>query len=286
MRHHVMALLLITAMGCVGGPDLTYPTPPPPAPPPPSPYPGPPPSPSPIGDVRLGDIVISRLPEPFYEFEYDSSGRVAVASFAGGLMAYEIQYDGDRIAELRSTRFTNERLTYFYNGMGKVSLVTYTDDAGVVYVRIHLTYSGDRLVRLERERLTEGRFQPDKRMSFVYDAVDNLSELTDERLPFPGQTAITLVDRFERYDTGINVDGFSLIHNEFFDHLLLLPGVRLQRGNPAVVTRSGSGPASRIEYTYTYDGDKRPLSKHGEILFLDGANAGQRFQTDVTFSYR
>jgi len=33
--------------------------------------------------------------------------------------------------------------------------------------------------------------------------------------------------------SNINVDGFSLIHDEFNDHLILLPDVQLQKGNPA-----------------------------------------------------
>jgi hypothetical protein len=280
--RHFRFILLVTALACVSGPDLTYPTPPTPPPPP---SPGPAPSPSPIADVRLSDIVISSLPTPFYRFEYDSSGRVTVAAFAGGLLTYEVRYDGSRIAAMQGTLFPGERLDYSYDGRGKVSMVTYADGAGAVYVRVHLAYTGDRLVKLERERFIEGRFLSDKRMSFVYDASGNLSELTDERLPFPGQTEATFVDRFERYDTGTNVDGFSLLHNEFFDHLVLLPAVRLQLGNPAVVTRSGSGSNYRINYTYTYDSEQRPLTKHGEGTFLSGAASGSRFETSAVFSY-
>jgi hypothetical protein len=93
------------------------------------------------------------------------------------------------------------------------------------------------------------------------------------------------VDHFERYDTGINVDGFSLIHNEFFDHLVLLPGVRLQVGNPAGVTRSGDGLNYHVEYIYEYDRDGRPLGKRGDVILLNGADAGRRFQTTATFKY-
>jgi hypothetical protein len=185
-----------------------------------------------------------------------------------------------------STRFAREQLSYFYNEEdGKVTSVTYTDPAGVVYVRIHLTYAGDRLVTLERERRVGEVFLPDKRLSFAYDGRGNLAELTDERPEFPGQTAATFVDVFEQYDAGINVDGFSLIHSEFFDHLVLLPGVRLQVGNPAGVTRSGSGINYHIDYTYTYDSNKRPTTKHGEGIMIGGTDAGQRFLTNATFSY-
>jgi hypothetical protein len=265
-------------MGCVSEPDLTHPTSPP-ATPPPSPVPS-------IADVRLGELIIPNLPSPHYRFEYDSSGRVTFASFAADLRTYDIRYEGNRIAGMTSTNVvTTERLAYFYDLAGKATLVTYSDNAGVVYVRVHLAYAGDRLVGLERERLIEGTFQLEKRLSFVYDGAGNLVELTDQRLPVGGLTEATVVDRFEDYDTGINVDGFSLIHTESADHLILLPGVRLQLGNAAGVARSGSGLNYHVDYTYTYDYEGRPLTKHGEVIVLGGASAGQRFQTNAAFSY-
>ena len=245
----------------------------------------PPPPPPPVADVRLAEIVIPNLPSPFYRFEYDATGRITFADYASGLHVYDIHYDGDRISAMQQLGLFPERLTYFYDDAAKVSMITYTDRQGVIYVRIYLTYAGERLVLLERERRLEGAFQLDKRMSFVYHADGNLAELTDQRLPFPGQAAETLVDRFEQYDAGINVDGFGLIHSEFFDHLVLLPGVRLQLGNPAAVTRSGTDFDYHIEYTYVYDGENRPLTKHGEAVILSGTRAGQRFQTNATFSY-
>ena len=281
MFRRVMLFLVISALACVSDYGPTGPGSSPPPPPPPPPVPS-------IADAQIKDIEMSFLPSPYYRFEYDSAGKVTFASFASDLRTYEIQYVGNRISAMVSTRFTREQLSYFYDEEdGKVTTVTYTDPAGVVYVRIHLTYAGDRLVTLERERRVGGGdfFQSDKRLSFAYDSRGNLAELTDERLPFPGQTESTVVDVYEQYDDGINVDGFSLIHTEFFDHLVLLPGVRLQVGNPAGVTRTGSGDNYHIDYTYTYDSSKRPIAKHGEGVLLGGTTAGQRFQTSTTFSY-
>jgi len=235
--------------------------------------------------VRITDIEIPFLPSPYYRFEYDSAGKVTFASFASELRTYEVQYYGNRISRIVSTRFTREELTYFYDAAGKVSTVTYTDAAGVVYVRIPLTYAGDRLVMLERERRFGADFLFDKVLTFVYDARGNLAQLSDERLQVPGQTPSVFVDTFEQYDEGINVDGFSLIHSEFFDHLVLLPGVRFQVGNPASVTRSGSGVNYHINYTYTYDSSRRPTSKHGEGTLLNGTDAGTTFFTNSSFSY-
>lgn len=273
-RHYRWVLLIATTMlGCAR--DLGSPVPPPP--------PSPPPPPG--VDVRLTDMVIANLPSPFYRFEYDGMGNVAFVDYASGLQQYEILYQGGRISAMQALGPFGDRLTYFYDEAGKTRLVTYSDAADSVFVRISLAFEGERLILLERERLIEGSFRLDKRMSFRYHADGNLAELTDQRLPVGDQTAATFIDRFEQYDAGINVDGFSLIHNEFFDHLVLLPDVRLQRTNPAAVTRTGSGDNYHVDYTYTYDDANRPLTKRGDVLFLSGPNAGRRFGTSTTFAY-
>ena len=267
-------LLAAAALACGSDPGPVEPGAPPP-----------PPARPPDG-VQLAVIEIPLLPSPYYRFEYDSAGRVSAASFASDLRTYEVQYSNNRISRMVSTRFSREELVYSYDASGKVSAVTYNDTFGVDYVRVHLSYAGERLHKLERERRIGDIFLADKRMTFVYDSPGNLTELTDERLAFPGQTEATFIDRFEQYDGKINVDGFSLIHNEFFDHLVLLPGVHLQVGNPSGVTRSGSGINYHIDYTYTYDSANRPITKHGEGILLAGTGAGDRFETNATFSYR
>ena len=276
MVRRFVVLFAAAALACGSEPGLVEPGSPPPPPPPPPP----------IESVRLAVVEVPLLPSPYYRFEYDSAGRVTAASFASDLRTYEVQYANNRISRMVSTRFSREELVYSYDASGKVSTVTYNDTFGVDYVRIHLSYAGERLAKLERERRIGEFFQADKRLSFAYDSAGNLSEFTDERLPFPGQTEATFVDRFEQYDGKINVDGFSLIHNEFFDHLVLLPGVHLQVGNPAGVTRSGSGINYHIDYTYTYDSANRPITKHGEGILTRGSGAGDRFETNATFSYK
>ena len=97
--------------------------------------------------------------------------------------------------------------------------------------------------------------------------------------------AQTFVQRFEAYDEGINVDGFALLHTEFFDHVVFLPGVQLQRNNPTAVTWSDDGAQYHVDYTYTYDGENRPLIQRGDFVWLTGPEAGRRFQLTSTYSY-
>jgi hypothetical protein len=245
---------------------------------------GPPPPPAP---VLLKDIVLDRLPSPYYHFDYDANHLPTGVSFASGLNSYDLVYDGGRISEMRSTNvFNHDRLVYGYDDAGRVVSVKYTDENGIVFTVLFFTYNGQQLTGLERDRRVTGGLIIDKTMSFSYYPDGNLLELTEHRPAIDGlQTEGTTVDRFERYDDKINVDAFGLIHDDFFDHLVLLPTVQLQKGNPARVTHSGDGDNFIIDYTYTYDARSRPLTRSGDLGFLTGQDAGQHFQLSDTFSY-
>jgi hypothetical protein len=268
---HKLAITVIAALAlasCSSDRSVTAPPPPPAA-------------------VLLKDIVIDRLPSPYYHFDYDANHRPIGVSFASGLNSYDLIYDGGRLSEMRSNNgFNHDRLVYTYDAAGRVDSIKYTDENGIVFTVLFFRYSGQQLTQLERDRRITGGFIIDKTMSFTYYPDGNLLELTEHRPAIDGlQTEVTTVDRFERYDDKINVDAFGLIHDDFFDHLVLLPPVQLQKGNPAHVTHTGDGDNFTVEYTYTYDGQNRPLSTSGDLEFLTGQNAGQHFQLSTVFSY-
>jgi hypothetical protein len=236
--------------------------------------------------VQLSDIVIPTLPSPYYHFAYDANGRITSASFASMLRVYEVMYDGQRISEMRNTVGAQERLQYFYDNAGRVTAVNYVDTNGQVFARLDFAYACQLLTGVERVQRVVSGFVIDKVMTLSYYPDGNLRELTEHRPAVDGeQTESTVDDLFEQYDDQINVDGFSLLHDDFFDHLVLLPGVRLQRGNPARVTRTGDGLNYVVDYTYVYDAAKRPLTKVGAVTVTSGADVGQRFETRSDFSY-
>jgi hypothetical protein len=271
--HRYSVVLLVAAAASCG--DYRAPTAPPlPAPPPPA--------------VQLKDIEIATLPSPFYHFEYDATGRVSVASFASGLTQYDVHYVGGRISEMlqNSIAVNKDRLSYFYDTAGRVAEVRYVDASGNVYARVRLSYDGVKLIGLQRDHLLSGAFIVEKTMSFSYDANGNVSVVSEHHPAIAGvQDEATFVDHYEQYDTGINVDGFGLIHSEFFDNLVLLPEVQLQKNNPGLVTRSGDGLTFRVQYTYTYDPGNRPLTQTGDLTVLNGSDAGRHIQTSTVYSY-
>jgi hypothetical protein len=245
------------------------------------------PVPDPVSTVFLKDMIVSSLPAPYYHFEYDGAGRVSKVSFASELTNYDVKYTGGVLTEMQNNILVNhDRLIYSHDNAGRVNEVRYINSAGVEFVRVHFTYDGQKLVGLSRERQLASGFVTDKTMSMTYGADGNLFELTEHFAAIAGiQDDATFVDRYENYDTGTNVDGFGLIHDEFFDHLVLLPGVQLQKGNPRVLTRSGDGLNFHVEYSYTYDDHNRPLEKAGQLTILNGSNAGQVIQTSSVFTY-
>ena len=234
----------------------------------------------------LEDIVIPNLPSPYYHFEYDASYRVRRASFAGDARAYDVTWNGPRIEKLVNTVGSRDTLVYGYDDTGRVGTVNQVDGTGQVVAITSCTYDASRLTKAERKVLLDGSFVVDRTLTFSYDGTGNLTDLVDHRPPIAGhQAESTTTDHFEQYDDKRNVDGFTLLRPDFSDPLILLPGVELQRGNPARETLTGASQSYSATYTYTYDERNRPLTKVGDLTWTSGPNAGQQFRTQATFSY-
>jgi hypothetical protein len=237
--------------------------------------------------VLLKDIEVPNVPSPYYHFEYDAQNRISVASFASGFFVYNVTYDAGNIKEMANDAVGNrDKLTYSYDKSGRVDTVRYLDRDGAPFVTVGLSYNGRQLVTLERRRKIDSEFVLDKVMSFSYYPDGNLMEIVERHPAIEGRQAETTThDRFEHYDDKINVDAFGLIHDEFFDHLVLLPGVTLQKGNAAKEIVTGDGLNYTVDYTYTYDDARRPLTKSWTLVFTTGDDAGKPFSATSRFSY-
>lgn len=250
----------------------------------------PPPPPPPVDTtatpVLLKEIIIPHVPSPYYHFEYNAAGKVVFASFASDFKRYDVFYNWDRISEMRNNIIINkDRLQYSYDNEGRVFLINFADSAGSVYQRIFLNYDGRKLFNLKWEHKIAGGFIIERTMAMLYYADGNLEQITDHRLPVNTQVESTVIDRFEGYDDKINVDGFDLLHPGFFEHLFLLPDVQLQKNNPGKLTHTGDGTHYTIDFSYTYDNRNVPLIKTGELLYLNGNTAGQRFTETTMYTY-
>jgi|SRR6266496_2190847 len=246
-------------------------------------------SPSPLPQpptVLIKDVEIAHLPSPFYHFEYNASGEVTFVSYASDLLRYDVSYNGDKISEMRNNILVNkDRLQYFYDNAGRVNAITYADSTGLVYTRINLTYDGPKLIKLEREIKMGAAFIVDKIITMTYYADGNLLDITVHRPAIAGQNESTVNDRYEQYDNKINAQGFSLLHDEFFDHFVFLPAAQLQKNNPGRETRTGDGTNYKVDYTYTYDDRGAPLARSGDFVYTSGPDTGQHFQLSSTYTY-
>ena len=241
----------------------------------------------PPAQVRLKEIAIDRLPSPFYHFDYDATGRVAGASYASGLTNYTVSYLGDRIREMKNVAVGDgDRIVYAYDSDGRVAGVRYVNVRGETFTIVVYTYEGGKLTGVERSKAVVGGFIIDKTISLTYWPDGNLKTLAEHRPKIDGfQDETNGVVTFDQYDSGINVDGFGLIHDDFFDHFVLLPGVVLQKTNPRRETRTGDGLTYVVDYTYAYDGAGRPVTKTGDLVITGGGQVGTRVQTRSAFTY-
>ena len=248
-----------------------------------------PPPPAATQKVLLKDITIPHLPSPYYHFEYNSDSTVSKANFASGYTNYDVVYSGNKIAEMRNNIIVNhDTLRYLYNNAGKVSVITFINDANVLYRHVFFAYNGDQVKEIEWDH-KEGNvgFLIDRTLTFTYYTDGNVKTIAERRPAQAGSPELNDTTLFEQYDDKVNVEDFSLIHDGIHDHLFLLQGFRLQKNNPGKETFSaGAGQtAYTVNYTYTYKGDNTPISKTGDLLFTDGSDKGKRFQTNAAYTY-
>ena len=236
----------------------------------------------------LKNIVYQNLPSPYYYFEYDANGRVNKAAFASNAFSYNLSYLGNQVSEMKSAiASTKINTTYQYDNSGKISFVRISsEDGSTVFKRGFLTYDNqNRLKEIEWELNTEAGFAVQRTLSFTYHPDGNVAERRDHRHFIEGKQPEALyIETYEQYDDKVNVDGFSLLH-ETSEHLVLFPGIQLQRNNPAKVVRSGDGVNYQITYSYTYNTHKQPVQRAGSMLLTNGPQSGQTFQLTTSYSY-
>jgi hypothetical protein len=234
--------------------------------------------------ILLKEITVPGVAAPYF-FEYDSLKRIKSVIVASGIHLYAVTYNNQRIAGIRNNTMVNkDSLQYVYDNAGRVATVIYINEAGSIFRRAFFTYNGQQLLKIEWE-VNDGSSAIIARvMEMIYHPDGNLLEIRDNKGPQWSIVPGDYLTRFEKYDNKVNVDGFALIHDDI-DHLLLLPGVRWQKNNPARVTRRGAGLNTIADYNYTYNNVNAPLSRSGTVTITSGPNAGQSFPTNTSYSY-
>jgi hypothetical protein len=237
--------------------------------------------------LKLKDINVPGLPSPFYHFEYNNSGNVSVEGFEAGLKIYNVHYDGKNITSMENAADPNNRITleYQYNN-GELLAIKVKDKNGFTLRHCIFTFSHSHQLQQMDWDTADGNvgFYLQQTLTFTYYPDGNLMEMVIHNYAVGSQAAATVTNTFENYDDKANADGFSLLHTDFKE-LLLMPGLRFQINNPRRVIHSGDTVNFDIGYTYTYDDNGRPTIKKGSGTYTVGSNPGQPFETQSTFSY-
>lgn len=226
--------------------------------------------------VRVKEIVVRNSPSPYYHFTYDDSGYVTSLNYSSSLYYYEYFYKNQRIDSVTSSSIDARYLLYRYNDQKVTSVLQY--DLTGLRQTVSIQYDNrNRVIKMEwrptssppEEKLTE----------FEYYDNGNVSRM---KTTYP-VSGITSTVTYEAYDNKRSVDGFG-IFKEFFDHVILLPSVRLQYNNPTRM-KIVSGPNERtIQHDYVYQ-DSLPLQRNSTTQVTAGSSAGQTFTGQTTFSY-
>lgn len=249
--------------------------------------PAPPPNP-PVKHVLLKDITTPHLPSPYYHFEYNTDSLPSKVDFASGFTIYNILYAGNKISEVRDGFIVNQvTLKYSYETTRKLNLIDFINQSNFIYRRVHFIFDRNIIKEIDwATRAADSIFVIDRTVTFTFYPDSNVKTLVDHRSAFNGSPEETLTTLFEQYDSNVNVDDFSLLHDQFHDHLFLLQCFRLQKNNPGKETFTvNDSMLYTNEFTYVYNADNTPSNKKGDFLYISGPDAGKRFETNSYYTY-
>ncbi|HLA57485.1 MAG TPA: hypothetical protein VK622_01930, partial [Puia sp.] len=236
----------------------------------------------------LKDIIAPHLPSPYYHFEYNTDSLPSRVDFASGFSIYDISYNENKISEMRNNIIVNhDTLRYSYDPTGKLFGIDFINESNIIYRRVHFIYEGNLIKEIDwaiKEALAI--YFIDRTVMFTFYPDGNVKTMVDHRSPFNGSPDQVLTSLFEQYDEKINVDDFSLIHDQYHDHLFLLQGFRLQKNNPGKETFTvNDSTLYTNHYNYVYNANNTPSNKKGDFLYISGPDAGKRFETNVNYTY-
>lgn len=233
--------------------------------------------------VLLKDIVRSSLPSPYYHFVYDTARYASEISFASGLVTYKLTYENRRLVKMLNT-INGNQMVYTYSN-GKVSLITERNVNGTLRWQYRFEYNTlNQLTVMEWIEYSNGvTGSPFKKMTMSYRPDGNLDKTERYFRGTNGQLEWTNTTEYKDYDNTINVDDFS-IPKDFFESLLYLPQVKLQKNNHH--TEISTGVQSDYKVTYTYQTvNGLPVTQNGVFVWTRGTNVGQTINISSQYTY-
>jgi hypothetical protein len=232
---------------------------------------------------KLKEIVAQNLPNPMYHFDYTDSGITTDINFASGFFIYRLNYVNGRLDRMINS-FNNNAMVYTYSNGRVTSIRDMTPDGRLLW-----NYSFDYSTGNQLKEVRWYRFNNAGTDSFLLRKVI-LEFRTDGNLAwFEDYRNTTGVLEWEQkieytnYDKERNVDDFSVL-KEFFDNLLYLPGVRLQKNNPGSELITSTQNTYEITNTWQYQ-NGRPIQKMAKVVQVRGNDVGDLGDYSTNYSY-
>jgi hypothetical protein len=235
---------------------------------------------------RLKEITAEHLPNPYFAFDYTDDGVTTDISFASGFFIYKLSYANGRLDRMVN-QFNGNALVYHYTN-GKVTTIRdIRPDNTVLW-----NYSFDYDVQNQLKEVRWYRFTGDpgnadsllfRKVELFYHSDGNLWRYDDYRDITGAGLEWSQRAEYADFDSARNVDDFSIL-KEFFDNLLYLPGVRLQRNNPRNEYLINAENDFEITNTWQYN-DGVPVSKSARVRQTRGSDAGRDVTVGKTYTY-
>lgn len=236
---------------------------------------------------RLKEMIVNRLPSPYYHFDYDDKGNITGINYQSGARIYAVSYKDQKVSMLENLiEPVRDKLDYIYEN-GRVTQINIINRNGLLYRKAFISYNANnKILKVYWEVLDNGAFSSEQMLVFSYHPDGNLKKMENTTFDVGPLTEGTFSETFDNYDDKVNADGFDLLIPLPQNHLIFLPEYKLQINNPRHVVRTGTlGTDYIADYVYTYDNKGRPISKTGDLVFTGGQQVGQHFTTGTTYSW-
>ncbi|MFT3908362.1 MAG: hypothetical protein QM737_02975 [Ferruginibacter sp.] len=234
--------------------------------------------------VFLKDIQKSNLPSPYYHFEYDNKYARQI-NFASGFSQYVLEYQNKRLIKMLNSVF-GDRILYTYNN-NRVSLITeFSGITGFKHWEYYFGYNNRnqlaevRWIRYDNNGSSHVYY---RKAVLSYHPDGNLAGIENWMTNPNGQFAWTKTVRYEDYDNTVNVDSFGHL-KEFFETLLYLPAVQLQKNNHHTEVITTPQNDFRVTYTYLYN-NGLPVKQTGIVVQTRGTGNPQPVTIETRYSY-
>ena len=232
--------------------------------------------------VLIKDIMAEKLPNPYYNFKYDTAKYVTEVSFASNLSVYKVEYENKRVKKLKNIK-NGHNILYTYTE----NLVTKIDEYNLGNLHVYsyeLSYNASgRLAQITwKEFFDDPSGIVIKKVVFSYQPDGNLYKL-ETYLVESGVLTLSSTRKYSDYDDKTNVDDFYVMM-DFFDTFLFLPQVKLQLNNPRKELINGGLNEFDITYTYEFN-NNLPIRKIIDLHQTKGDHAGQKGHFINQFTY-